>query len=115
LAAYRGQLTEDGLVQAIREIYDFFYKKTRLRYTKTQLSDCWTVFADAAKEMAVLESMAVILGSDDDQGEVPGLCAGPSCETNVRQRQVLYQHDGRLVSWADQGVTLVTGSDRDRV
>jgi len=38
-------LTEQSLVQAIREIYNFFYKKTNgERYTKTQLSDCWKVF-----------------------------------------------------------------------
>jgi hypothetical protein len=44
LAQHRGELTEEGLVQAIREIYNYFYEKTGERYTKTLLSDAYKVF-----------------------------------------------------------------------
>jgi hypothetical protein len=32
------------LVQAIREIYDYFYEKTGEKYTKTPLRDAYKVF-----------------------------------------------------------------------
>lgn len=44
LASFRGELTEISLVQAIRDIYNFFYEKTGERYTKTLLSDAYKVF-----------------------------------------------------------------------
>ena len=50
MAAYRGELTEEGLVQAIREIYNFFWLKTGERYTKTKLSECSKIFFDEAKK-----------------------------------------------------------------
>ena len=47
-------MTEVGLVQAIREIYNFFWERTGERYTKTQLSECYTIFTQAAREVRML-------------------------------------------------------------
>lgn len=44
MAGFRGELTETGLVQAIRDIYNFFYDATGERYTKTLLSDAFKIF-----------------------------------------------------------------------
>lgn len=44
MAEFRGELSENSLVQAIRDIYNYFYDETGERYTKTLLSDAYKVF-----------------------------------------------------------------------
>ena len=63
MAAHRGELTEQGLVQAIKDIYDFFYEKTNGgRYTKTLLADAYKVFEPVAscEKLAIMGERIVV-------------------------------------------------------
>jgi hypothetical protein len=61
LAGFRGELTEIGLVQAIRDIYNFFYQKTGEKYTETPLADAFKVFVPEKKKIITL-SEALYIG-----------------------------------------------------
>jgi hypothetical protein len=62
LAGFRGELTEIGLVQAIRDIYNFFYQKTGEKYTETPLSlTPYKVFVPEKKKI-ITPSEALYIG-----------------------------------------------------